>query len=103
MRSANSLQLAIRNDKIKGLFLLTGPVPGEGVAYIKSHPDVPIFAIENGDEAAAVKELDAIMKNSKHPASIMKTYPNGAHGVAIFDKHPEIITTVTNWLVQVLK
>jgi dienelactone hydrolase len=99
----NSMQLAIRNDKIKALFLLTGPIPEDGVAYIKSHPNVPVFAIENGDEAAAVKELDAIIKNSKNPASTMKAYTNGAHGVPIFDKHPEIIPTVTNWLVQVLK
>jgi len=99
----NSMQLAMRNDNIKALFLLTGPMPEEGVAYIKLHPGVPIFAIENGDEVAAVKELDAIIKNSKNPASTMKAYPNGAHGVPIFKKYPEIIPTVTNWLVQVLK
>ena len=99
----NSMQLAMRNDKIKALFLLTGPIPEKGVEYIKTHPDMPIFAIENGDEVAAVKELDAIIKNSKNPASTMKAYPNGAHGVRIFEKHPEIIPTVTNWLVQVLK
>jgi pimeloyl-ACP methyl ester carboxylesterase len=99
----NSLQLAARNDKIKALFLLTGPIPEEGVAYIKSHPDMPVFAIENGDEAAAVKELDAIIKNSKNPASTVKAYKNGAHGVPIFDKHPDIIPTVTNWLAEVLK
>lgn len=100
---SNSMQLAMRNDKIQALFLLTGPIPEKGVAYIKSHPDVPILAIENGDEVAAVKMLDAIVTNSKNPATTMKAYPNGAHGVPIFDKHPEIITTVTNWLVQVLK
>jgi len=99
----NSVELAMRNDKIKALFLLTGPIPGEGVTYIKSHPDVPVFAIENGDETAAVKELDSIIKLSKNPASTMKAYPNGAHGVPIFTKYPEIITTVTKWLVQVLK
>lgn len=99
----NAMQLAIRNNNIKALFLLTGPIPGEGVAYIKSHPDVPIFAIENGDEVAAVKELDAIIKNSKNPATTMKAYTNGSHGVPIFKKHPEIIPTVTSWLVQVLK
>lgn len=100
---SNSMQLAMRNDKIKALFLLTGPIPEGGVAYIKTHPDVPIFAIENGDEVAAVKELNAIIKNSKNPASTVKAYANGAHGVSIFDKHPEIIVTVTNWLVNVLK
>lgn len=100
---SNSMQLAMRNDKIKALFLLTGPIPEKGVAYIKSHHDVPILAIENGDEAAAVKVLDAIIKSSKNPATTIKAYPNGAHGVSIFDKHPEIITTVTNWLVEVLK
>lgn len=100
---SNSIQLAIRNDKIRALFLLTGPIPEEGVVYIKSHPDVPVFAIENGDAVAAVKDLNAIIANSKSPASTMKAYPNGAHGVPIFDKHPEIISTVTNWLIQVLK
>ena len=100
---SNSMKLAIRNDKIKALFLLTGPIPQEGVTFIKSHPDVPILAIENGDEVAAVKELDAIMKLSKHPSSIMKAYPNGAHGVPIFKKHPDIIPTVTNWMVNALK
>ena len=33
----------------------------------------------------------------------MKAYPNGAHGVPIFEKHLDIIPTVTDWLVQVLK
>ena len=100
---SNSLKLAIRNDKIKALFLLTGPIPKEGINYIESHRDVPVFAIENGDEVAAVKELDAIIKLSKNPSSTMKAYPNGAHGVAIFKKHPDIIPAVTNWLVGVLK
>jgi pimeloyl-ACP methyl ester carboxylesterase len=100
---SNSLRLAIRNDKIKALFLLTGPIPKEGVNYIESHRDVPVFAIENGDEVAAVRELDAIIKLSKHPASTMKAYLNGAHGVAIFKKHAEIIPAVTNWMVGVLK
>ena len=100
---SNSMQLAMRNDDIKALFLLTGPIPEKGRAYIELHSGVPILAIENGDEVAAVRELDAIIKKSKNPVSIMKAYPNGAHGVPIFKKHPEIITTVTNWLVQVLK
>ena len=99
----NSVELAMRNDNIKALFLLTGPIPGEGVTYIKSHPGVPIFAIENGDEAAAVNELDSIIKFSKNSTSTMKAYPNGAHGVPMFTKYPGIISTVTNWLVQVLK
>lgn len=98
----NAVQLAMRNDYIKALFLLTGPIPGKGVAYIESHSALPIFAIENGDEAAAVKELDAIIRKSKNPSSTMKAYPNGAHGVPIFKIYPKIITTVTNWLVQVL-
>jgi dienelactone hydrolase len=100
---SNSMQLAIRNNKIKALFLLTGPMPDGSAEYIKSHPDVPLFAIENGDEVAAVKQLDAIIKLSKHSSSMMKAYPNGAHGVPIFNKHPDIIATVTNWLVNVLK
>jgi len=99
----NSLRLAIRNSTIKALFLLPGPIPQEGAAYIESHPAVPVFAIENGDESAASKELARIIQTSKHPGSTMKGYPNGAHGVPIFDKHPDIIPTVTNWLVQVLK
>ena len=98
----NSIQLAMRNDNIKALFFLTGPIPQQGVAYIKSHPEMPILAIENGDEVTWVKELDAIIKNSKNPASTMKAYTNGAHGVPIFKKHPDIITAVTNWFVQVL-
>ncbi|MBS1599386.1 MAG: alpha/beta hydrolase [Bacteroidetes bacterium] len=98
----NSIQLAMRNDHIKALFFLTGPIPQQGVAYIKSHPDMPILAIENGDEISWVKELDDIIKNSKNPASTMKAYTNGSHGVPIFKKHPEIIATVTNWLAKVL-
>ena len=100
---ANAMLLAIRNAKIKALFLLTGPLPDEGVAYMQSHPGVPIFAIENGDEVTAVRELDAAIKNSKNPATVLKAYTNGAHGVPIFNKHSEIIPTVTGWLVQVLK
>ena len=30
----NSIQLAIRNDDVRALFLLTGPMPEEAVAYI---------------------------------------------------------------------
>lgn len=100
---SNSMQLAIRNNRIKALFLLTGPMPEQAATYIKSHPGVPILAIENGDEVAAVKELDAVIKLSKNPSSMAKAYSNGAHGVAIFNKHPDIIPTVTNWLVDVLK
>jgi len=96
----NAIQLARRSGEIKGLLFLTGPTTASGLAFLKEHPEIPIF---NADEEGFDSGIGTLVQNSKHPASTHHNVGKGWHGVLMFDKDPSLLATMADWVTRVLR
>ena len=99
----NSVQLARRNNKIKALMLLSGPVAKDGLAYLKEHPELAIFGAASSEEDFAVRAIREMVTTSTNTASMMTELHNAGHGVPMFTAEPSFFISATDWIVKVLK
>lgn len=99
----NTVQLAKRNGGISALMLLSGPCSPEGLAYIKSHPELPVFGAASAEEEAAEKFVSGTVEASANPNSQMTVIPGEGHGAPMFSSDTSLLSKAVEWVVRVLK
>ena len=85
------------HPEIRTLVLLSGGTDGEGEAYIKDSPRVPILGVasdEDSDAAAATKRLVALSANHD---SQLEMFSNAGHAASIFAKQPDVEPDIVIW------
>ena len=99
----NAVQLAKRNGNIKALMLLSGPSTQDGLTWLKENSAMPIFGAASSEEDFAVQAISEMVAASKNTESKMIILKNAGHGAPMFTAEPPLLTSVTNWVVKVLK
>lgn len=94
---AQSINLAMRHHDIKALVLLSGRAPQSLLNYIAGAPAVSVFAAAAQGDSDGVAVADAAHA-SKNPQSTLKLYQGGAHGVAMFERQPQLKPLIVKWL-----
>jgi dienelactone hydrolase len=87
------------HPEIRTLVLLSGGTDGEGEAYIKDSPKVPILGVasEEDSEAAATMKLVALSTNSD---SHLEMFTNAGHGASIFANQPDLESDIVIWFIS---
>ena len=92
-----SVQLARRHPQVKSLVLLSGSTDRDGRQFLRSSPQLPIFASAADDDAGAVETLQWIVGVSRNPGNQFQRYQTGGHGIEMFAPHPELTGLIVNW------
>jgi pimeloyl-ACP methyl ester carboxylesterase len=99
----NAVQLARRTLYVRALLLMSGPTTPDGLAYLREHPNIPIFAAASSQEGFAVSSLRAVVATSKHPATHLEVTDKPGHGAPLFDAEPGLLSAVVNWTTRMLR
>lgn len=99
----NSVLLARRSGKIRALMLLSGSAPDEGLAWLRQHPETPIFGAASAEEDFAVRSVRAALATSTHPATTMRLLTKAGHGVPMFAADSTLLPAVADWVAKVLR
>jgi dienelactone hydrolase len=101
----NAVQLASHHPEVRSLALLAGGADPAGIAYLTSHPGLPIF----GSAAAGDiydRQFPQVMRwfveVSGNPRNRFIGYPDGGHGTEIFGPHPDLVKHIVDWYVDTL-
>jgi dienelactone hydrolase len=95
--AADALDLAARRRNIKAVFLLSGLPSLGGRAYLAATPLLPVLGIYAEDDFGA-PSMRTTIGVSKHPQSTLKMFPGAAHGVELFQQHPDLQSATVKWL-----
>jgi len=98
----NAVQLARRSGRIRALLLLSGPTPDEGIAWLRQHPETPIFGAATAEEDLAVRSLRTVVATSTHPATTMRVLTNAGHGAPMFAADSTLLPAVVDWVGKAL-
>lgn len=101
----NAVQLASHHPEVRSLALLAGGADPAGIAYLTSHPGLPIF----GSAAAGDiydRQFPQVMRwfveVTGNPRNRFIGYPDGGHGTEIFGPHPDLVKHLVDWFVDTL-
>jgi len=92
-----AVHAAQRHSDIRTLVLLSGGTDGEGEAYIKNSPRVPIFGAaseEDVDAAAAIKKAVGLSANRD---SRVEMFKDAGHAASMFEKQPDLQADIVIW------
>jgi len=92
-----SVQLARRHPQVRSLVLLSGTTDRNGRQFLRSSPQLPIFASAADDDVNAVETLQWIVGVSRNPGNQFQRYQTGGHGIEMFAPHPELTGLIVNW------
>ncbi len=101
-----SVDLASRHPEIKALVELSGGASPAGLKYVAATPGLPIYGAGAEHDPLAA-DLRGLVAASRHPKSSATIYPDfwlntfigrQAHGVVLFDRHPELVPNIVRWL-----
>jgi hypothetical protein len=95
--------LAQRSGRIRALMLLSGSAPGEGIAWLRQHPGMPIFGAATAEEDFAVRSIRAIVGTSTHPETTMRVLSKAGHGVPMFAADSTLLPAIADWVAKVLR
>jgi dienelactone hydrolase len=98
----NAIQLARRTNRIRALVLLSGPTTAGGLAYLREHPTIAIFAAASTTEQFAVSALSAMTETSTNSATTLQVIDRPGHGVPLFDVDTALLPAIVDWLTRVL-
>ena len=92
-----SSRLASRHPEIKALVLMYGWTDDPARAFFTATPSLAVFgtASDYRSDAADIRQAVAA---SRHPQSIARIFPGSAHGVPLFDAHPDLKPAIIKWL-----
>jgi len=99
----NAVQLARRNRRVKALLLLSGPTAPDGMAYLREHRNIPIFAAASSEEDFAVSSLRDVVGTSTDPATHLEVVDKPGHGAPLFQAEPGLLRAVVDWMKRVLR
>jgi dienelactone hydrolase len=92
-----SIQLARKHPEVKSLVLLSGDTDRDGRQFLRSSPQLPIFASAANDDLNTVDLLQWIVDGSRNPGNQFQRYATGGHGIEMFPPHPELAGLIVNW------
>jgi dienelactone hydrolase len=101
----NAVQLASHHPDVRSLALLAGGADPAGIAYLTSHPGLPIFgAAAAGDiyDRQFPQVMRWFVEVSGNPRNRFIGYPDGGHGTEIFGPHPDLVKHIVDWFVDTL-
>ena len=102
----NAVKVAERHPDVKAMVLLAGsPNDVKGINYIFTRSEIPLFTAAasddqfNADFPQLMKWFADLSGNSR---SKSVSFADGHHGTEIFGPHPELVTQINAFLVDVL-
>jgi dienelactone hydrolase len=100
----NSVQAAMRHPEMRSMVLLAGNTNYAGRQFLRSDNKVPaFFAYADDDEfPPSVLAIQWLYFITADPGKKLVTYKNGGHGTEIFQAHPELMASITEWYVTTL-
>lgn len=95
-----SVHLAMKHPEIKTLILLSEITDTEGRNFLRAHSSLPLFLATAEDDAdPGISDLMQWLATfSLNPQTNFIRYKTGGHGVEMFVAHPELPTTIVNWV-----
>ena len=99
----NANVLARGGAEVKAMVLLSGPTSPDGLAFLRAHPDLAIFAAASSSEPFAVNSLREVTATSTHPRTTLRVVEKVGHGTPLFDAEPALLEAVVSWLSSVLR
>ena len=85
------------------MVLLSGPTSPDGIAWLRTHPDMAIYAIASESEPFAVNSLREVTATSTHRQTTLRVTEAPGHGTPLFDAEPALLDDVVAWLKLVLQ
>jgi pimeloyl-ACP methyl ester carboxylesterase len=99
----NAVGLAQRSGRIAALLLLSGPTPDDGLAWLRAHPAMPIYAAASATEDFAVRSLQSVVATSTNPVTTMRVVRAPGHGAPMFAADSTLLSAVADWVARVLR
>jgi dienelactone hydrolase len=95
-----SVHLAMQHPEIKALILLSEITDIGGRNFLRAHPSLPLFLATAEDDAdPGVSDLMQWLATfSLNPRTKFVRYKTGGHGVEMFAAHPELPSTIVDWV-----
>ena len=95
-----SVHLALKHPEIKALVLLSEITDLDGRNFLRAHPSLPLFlATAEDDTDPGVSDLMQWLSTfSTNAHTKFVRYKTGGHGVEMFAAHPELPTTIVDWV-----
>jgi len=95
-----SVHLAMKHPEIKALVLLSEITDRNGRNFLRSHPSLLLFLATAEDDAdPGVSDLMQWLSTfSTNPQTKFVRYKVGGHGVEMFAAHPELPSTIVDWV-----
>ena len=100
----NSVATAMRHPEVRSMVLLSGNTNYAGRQFLRNDNKVPaFFAYADDDEfPPSVLSIQWLYFLTADPGKKLVHYPNGGHGTEIFQAHPELMASITEWYVTTL-
>jgi dienelactone hydrolase len=101
----NAVKVAQRHPEVSALVLLAGGTDAEGVKFLFSHPELPLFTAAAADDqyiTMAPQLMQWFSQLSNNPHNKFASFPNGRHGTEIFGPHPELVQEIVAFFVDTL-
>ena len=101
----NAVKVAERHPEVKALVLLAGNTDPDGMNFIFKRTDIPIFTAAAADDqynASFPQLMEWFRQLSGNPHSKTVNFADGRHGTEIFGPHPELVSQITAFLIDVL-
>lgn len=100
----NSIATAMRHPEVRSMVLLSGNTNYVGRQFLRNDNKVPaFFAYADDDEfPPTVLSIQWLYFLTADPGKKLVHYSNGGHGTEIFQAHPELMASITEWYVTTL-
>jgi len=101
----NAIKLAERHPDVRAMVLLAGSTDAKGNDFVFTHAGIPLFAAAASDDPYN-PDFPQIMEwyaqLSGNPRSKSVKFKDGGHGTEIFGPHPELVSQIADFYVDVL-
>jgi len=98
----NSIQLARRHAEVKTLVLLSGDTDDNGLKYLESAYNMPIFISASEDDGDTLPIMRWILAFSPNPEDKLVAYKAAGHGTEMFKVEKGLPPLIFDWYVAKL-
>lgn len=92
-----SVRLAERNPKIRSLALLSGNTDRDHRVGLQKLGRVPLLLVVADDDGATADVMKWMASYSANPQNRLIEFKTGGHGAELFQPHPDVIASITDW------
>jgi dienelactone hydrolase len=95
-----SVHVAANHPEVKALLLLSEGTDAGGRQFLRNSPNMPVFmaAADDDPDPGVTEIMEWLFSLSSNPLSRFVHYPNGGHGVEMFDAHKELPGMIVAWV-----